>query len=404
MRPDRLVVGECRGVELRELLAALNTGPRRRRGHAARQLARRRSGTPGGARRHRRPVARGGRAADGERVRPRAAPRAGRRAPPARRDRAVRAARRAARGGRAVIGSEPIGRGAASDVRAAGAAESAGSTAERGHPCRARGPSPATRYGRRGGCDRGGGRAPRGAPLRRGAGIRRMGARRRRANRRPRVARAGGSRVASGGAEAVHPPEGDPSDDDLVRAAAASAAAAGEPVAAAITAARATAPGSAAQWTVLATAWAVAASSGAPLAASLRELGAALRDEAQLRREVGSALAGPIASARLVLALPLIAIALRGAPRIRHVRGALRQPPRAGLPGRRRRPAVGGAALERLARGACDPLRGRRRPRTGAAGDRDVGRRLGRSGAATRPRCARGQRRGRRRRRVRPTT
>ena len=67
-------------------------------------------------------------------------------------------------------------------------------------------------------------------------------------------------------------------------------------------------PESAAQWTVLATAWAVAASSGAPLAASLRELGAALRDEAQLRREVGSALAGPIASARLVLALPLIAM------------------------------------------------------------------------------------------------
>jgi pilus assembly protein CpaF len=26
MRPDRLVLGECRGVELRELLAALNTG------------------------------------------------------------------------------------------------------------------------------------------------------------------------------------------------------------------------------------------------------------------------------------------------------------------------------------------------------------------------------------------
>ena len=26
MRPDRLVVGECRGVELRELLSALNTG------------------------------------------------------------------------------------------------------------------------------------------------------------------------------------------------------------------------------------------------------------------------------------------------------------------------------------------------------------------------------------------
>lgn len=26
MRPDRLVLGECRGAELRELLAALNTG------------------------------------------------------------------------------------------------------------------------------------------------------------------------------------------------------------------------------------------------------------------------------------------------------------------------------------------------------------------------------------------
>ena len=26
MRPDRLVVGECRGAEVRELLAALNTG------------------------------------------------------------------------------------------------------------------------------------------------------------------------------------------------------------------------------------------------------------------------------------------------------------------------------------------------------------------------------------------
>ena len=26
MRPDRLVVGECRGAELRELLGALNTG------------------------------------------------------------------------------------------------------------------------------------------------------------------------------------------------------------------------------------------------------------------------------------------------------------------------------------------------------------------------------------------
>lgn len=59
---------------------------------------------------------------------------------------------------------------------------------------------------------------------------------------------------------------------------------------------------------VLAAAWEVATESGAPLASSLRELGGALRDEAQLRREVRSALTGPASSARLVLALPLIAM------------------------------------------------------------------------------------------------
>ena len=59
---------------------------------------------------------------------------------------------------------------------------------------------------------------------------------------------------------------------------------------------------------MLAAAWTVAAESGAPLAASLRDLAAVLRDEAQLRREVGAALAGPAASARLVMALPVIAV------------------------------------------------------------------------------------------------
>ncbi|WP_168197134.1 type II secretion system F family protein [Agromyces laixinhei] len=47
---------------------------------------------------------------------------------------------------------------------------------------------------------------------------------------------------------------------------------------------------------------------GAPLAGSLRDLAAVLRDEAQLRREVRAALAGPAASARLVMALPAIAV------------------------------------------------------------------------------------------------
>ena len=50
MRPDRLVVGECRGAEIVDLLGALNTGPRGRRGHAARQRAGRRAGPAGGAR------------------------------------------------------------------------------------------------------------------------------------------------------------------------------------------------------------------------------------------------------------------------------------------------------------------------------------------------------------------
>jgi len=99
-----------------------------------------------------------------------------------------------------------------------------------------------------------------------------------------------------------------PTEDDLVRAAAASAAAAGRPVSSAITTARRAATGSSGHWAVVAAAWEVASASGAPLATSLRELGSALRDEAQLRREVRSALAGPIASARLVLALPFIAV------------------------------------------------------------------------------------------------
>jgi tight adherence protein B len=99
-----------------------------------------------------------------------------------------------------------------------------------------------------------------------------------------------------------------PRPDDVVLAAAATAAAEGESVAQAISAARLTTPGASA-WPVLAAAWSVAEESGAPLAASLRDLAAGLRDEAQLRREVRAALAGPAASARLVTTLPLLAVA-----------------------------------------------------------------------------------------------
>ncbi|MGI9821752.1 type II secretion system F family protein [Agromyces sp. Marseille-Q5079] len=62
-------------------------------------------------------------------------------------------------------------------------------------------------------------------------------------------------------------------------------------------------------WAVLAAAWSVASESGAPLSATLRELGSSLRDEAHLRREIRTSLSAPAASARLVLALPLVALA-----------------------------------------------------------------------------------------------
>ena len=99
------------------------------------------------------------------------------------------------------------------------------------------------------------------------------------------------------------------SPDAQVLRAAADAAALGEPVAAAITGACTLTPGSSISWPVLAAAWSVAEEAGAPLAASLRDLAAGLRDEAQLRREVRAALAGPAASARLVTTLPLLAVA-----------------------------------------------------------------------------------------------
>ena len=108
---------------------------------------------------------------------------------------------------------------------------------------------------------------------------------------------------------AGRPASEEPDPDALVLGAAASAAAQGEPVAAAITRARTLTTGCSVSWPVLAAAWSVAEEAGAPLAASLRDLAAGLRDEAQLRREVRAALAGPAASARLVTTLPLLAVA-----------------------------------------------------------------------------------------------
>jgi len=66
-------------------------------------------------------------------------------------------------------------------------------------------------------------------------------------------------------------------------------------------------------WLGLAAAWAVATQAGAPLAACLRELAGSFRDVGQVHRDLAVALAGPQATARMVMALPLVGILLGSA-------------------------------------------------------------------------------------------
>lgn len=61
-------------------------------------------------------------------------------------------------------------------------------------------------------------------------------------------------------------------------------------------------------WLALAAAWSVATDAGAPLAASLRDLASSFRELGQLQRDVGVALAGPAATARVVLGLPVVGL------------------------------------------------------------------------------------------------
>jgi tight adherence protein B len=63
-------------------------------------------------------------------------------------------------------------------------------------------------------------------------------------------------------------------------------------------------------WSAVAAAWRVATEAGAPLAPTLRELAATLRSLAQTSRDIDVALAGPVATARVVLGLPAVGIAL----------------------------------------------------------------------------------------------
>lgn len=80
-------------------------------------------------------------------------------------------------------------------------------------------------------------------------------------------------------------------------------------VAGAIAAASADLPGLERQgWSGLAAAWAVATEAGAPLAATLREYSASLRSLADAQRDAAVALASPRATARVVLALPLVGV------------------------------------------------------------------------------------------------
>jgi tight adherence protein B len=61
-------------------------------------------------------------------------------------------------------------------------------------------------------------------------------------------------------------------------------------------------------WAALAAAWAVATEAGSALAPTLQRFAEVLRSMAQGRREVEVALVGPVATARIVLALPAIGL------------------------------------------------------------------------------------------------
>lgn len=65
-----------------------------------------------------------------------------------------------------------------------------------------------------------------------------------------------------------------------------------------------------AAWSALSAAWVVATISGAPLAPALRQFADTLRDREAAERDVGVALAGPKATAKVVLWLPAAAVVL----------------------------------------------------------------------------------------------
>lgn len=73
---------------------------------------------------------------------------------------------------------------------------------------------------------------------------------------------------------------------------------------------RTTAEANETAWRGLAAAWMVAIEAGAPLAPALREFASSLRALAQARRATVTALSGPVATAKLVVVLPVVGILL----------------------------------------------------------------------------------------------
>lgn len=63
-----------------------------------------------------------------------------------------------------------------------------------------------------------------------------------------------------------------------------------------------------AAWRALAAAWLVATEAGAPLAPTLGALAASLRSLAKNSRDLATATAGPVATARMVMALPVVGV------------------------------------------------------------------------------------------------
>ena len=98
--------------------------------------------------------------------------------------------------------------------------------------------------------------------------------------------------------------------DGELAAIVASAAERGDDISTAIVGASAGRPRTEHQaWRAIAVAWRVATDAGAPLAASLASIASTLRAHADADREIDVALAGPIATSRLVTILPGIGVA-----------------------------------------------------------------------------------------------